>query len=160
MKQATYETLRTCKLRKASYIRSVTLPETTLAAPSHTPSPSNAELEILSVLWREGPRTVRQIHSALDRGRTVGYTTTLKTLQLMTEKGLVTRDESERSHVYKAAAPERAVKNRLVAELLDRAFDGSAAGLVMHALSAKKASPEEREKIRKLLEEHSKGGRR
>jgi BlaI family penicillinase repressor len=160
MKPATYETLRTCKLRKASYIAAVTLPETMLATPSHTPSPSNAELEILSVLWREGPRTVRQIHSALARGRTVGYTTTLKTLQLMTEKGLVTRDESERSHVYKAAVPERAVKKRLVAELLVRAFDGSAAGLVMHALSAKKASPEEREKIRKLLEEHTKGGRR
>jgi BlaI family penicillinase repressor len=130
----------------------------TQLAPTHTPS--NAELEILSVLWREGPQTVRQIHSLLDRRRTIGYTTTLKTLQLMTEKGLVSRDESERSHIYRAAVPERAVKKRLVAELLDRAFDGSAAGLVMHALSAKKASPEEREKIRKLLEEHSKGGRR
>ncbi|HEY8166649.1 MAG TPA: BlaI/MecI/CopY family transcriptional regulator, partial [Gemmatimonadaceae bacterium] len=128
--------------------------------PASTPTPSNAELEILAVLWRKGPQTVRQIHSALDRRRTIGYTTTLKTLQLMTEKGLVSRDESERSHVYKAAVPERAVKKRLVADLLDRAFDGSAAGLVMHALSAKKASPAERAKIRKLLEEHAKGGRR
>lgn len=134
-----------------------TLEEIRLPAPTHTPS--NAELAILGVLWREGPQTVRQIHSALDRKRTVGYTTTLKTLQLMTEKGLVSRDESERSHVYRAAVPERAVKKRLVAELLDRAFDGSASGLVMHALSAKRASPEEREKIRKLLEEHTKGGR-
>jgi predicted transcriptional regulator len=82
----------------------------------------------------------------------VGYTTVLKTLQVMQEKGLVTRDESARSHVYAAAVREAGVKQRLVADLVDRVFEGSAAGLVMHALSATRASPEELQKIRDLLD--------
>lgn len=116
-----------------------------------TTTPSNSELEILHVLWRKGPQTVRQIHPALRRKRDIGYTTVLKTLQVMAEKGLVTRDESERSHVYRAAAPEKSIKRRLVSDLLDRVFDGSAANLVLQALSAKRASPEDIRRIRKML---------
>jgi predicted transcriptional regulator len=119
-------------------------------APS--PTPTNAELELLQELWRRGPQTVRDVHEAVRQGRDIGYTTVLKTLQVMAEKGLVTRDESSRSHVYAAAVPESAVKRRLVSDLLDRAFDGSAAGLVMQALSATRASPEELAQIRELLD--------
>lgn len=116
------------------------------------PVPANAELEILHLLWRDGPLTVRDIHDTIARRRDVGYTTVLKTLQVMAEKGLVTRDETERSHVYTAAIPETAVKKRLVSDLVDRAFEGSAANLVMQALSAKRASPEELKEIRRLLD--------
>ena len=124
---------------------------------SRTPVPTNAELEILRLLWRDGPQTVRQVHDALRRGRDIGYTTALKTLQVMAEKGLVTRDDAERSHVYAAAVPETAVKRRLVADLVDRAFDGSAAGLVMQALSTKRASPDELREIRRLLDRMRRG---
>jgi len=113
--------------------------------------PSNSELEILHVLWRKGPQTVRQIHPALRRKREIGYTTVLKTLQVMAEKGLVTRDETERSHVYRAAVPEKSVKRRLVSDMLDRVFEGSAANLVLQALSTKRATPEDIRRIRKLL---------
>lgn len=116
-----------------------------------TPIPSNSELEILHVLWRKGPQTVRQIHPALRRKREIGYTTVLKTLQVMAEKGLVARDETERSHVYRAAVPEKSVKRRLVSDLLNRVFEGSAANLVVQALSTKRASPEDIRRIRKLL---------
>ncbi len=118
---------------------------------SSNPIPSNSELEILHVLWRKGPQTVRQIHPLLRRKREIGYTTVLKTLQVMAEKGLVARDESERSHVYRAAVPEKSVKRRLVSDLLDRVFEGSAANLVLQALSTKRASPEDIRRIRKLL---------
>ena len=116
-----------------------------------TPIPSNSEIEILHVLWRKGPQTVRQVHPALRRKREIGYTTVLKTLQVMAEKRLVTRDESERSHVYRAAVPEKSVKRRLVSDLLDRVFEGSAVNLVLQALSTKRASPEDIRRIRKLL---------
>ena len=122
------------------------------------PVPTNAELEVLRILWRDGPQTVRAVHDWLRERRDIGYTTALKTLQVMAEKGLVTRDDAERSHVYAAAVPEGAVKRRLVADLLDRAFDGSAAGLVMQALSAKRASPEELREIRQLLDTMRRGG--
>lgn len=126
------------------------------------PVPTNAELEILRLLWRGGPQTVRDVHETIRRRRNVGYTTVLKTLQVMAEKGLVERDESERSHVYKAAIPEATVRKRLVADLVDRAFDGSVVGLAMQALSSKRASPEELEEIRRLLgslERREEGGR-
>ena len=118
-----------------------------------TPIPSNAELEILQVLWKNGPSTVRSVHDVLSRDRAVGYTTVLKIMQVMAEKRLVTRDESERSHVYAPAVEEKSVKRRLVSDLLDKAFDGSAAQLVMQALSDKKASAEDLKQIRKLLNE-------
>ena len=121
------------------------------------PVPSNAELEILHVLWKHGPSTVREVHDALRRERDLGYTTVLKTMQVMASKKLVTRDESERSHVYKATVEEKSVKRRLVTDLLDKAFEGSAAGLVMHALSGKRASKKEIAEIRKLLDEQTRG---
>ena len=120
-----------------------------------TPIPSNAELEILRILWKRGASTVREVHEQLKHERDVGYTTVLKTMQVMAEKKIVTRDESERSHVYAPAVEEKSVKRRLVSELLDKAFDGSAAQLVMQALSDKRASREDLRKIRKLLDESS-----
>src|SRR5262245_38004133 len=111
--------------------------------------PTDAELEILRVLWARGPSTVREV--AEDVGRT-GYTTVLKLLQIMTEKGLVARDESARTHVYTAAYTQDQTQRHLVSDLLARAFDGSAATLVLQALAAGKASPEELETIRELLE--------
>jgi predicted transcriptional regulator len=118
-----------------------------------TPKPTDAELAILRVLWRSGPATVRAIHTELARAADTGYTTVLKMLQIMTEKGLVKRDESERSHVYRSAFTEQQVQRRLVGHLLERAFGGSAKQLVLQALSAKKATPGELAEIRKFLDE-------
>jgi BlaI family penicillinase repressor len=117
------------------------------------PRPTDSELAILRVLWRTGPATVRAVHDELSRAQETGYTTVLKMLQIMTEKGLVKRDESERSHVYQPACPEAEVQRQMVGHLLDRAFGGSAQKLVLQALSAKKASPAELAEIRKLLDE-------
>src|SRR5438046_6970172 len=111
--------------------------------------PTDAELAILSVLWSRGPGTVRQI--AEEMGREAGYTTILKLLQIRTEKRLVVRDEAARTHVYAAAYTEDQTQRQLVTDLLDRAFDGSAAKLVLQALAATKASPDELDEIRKLI---------
>ncbi len=111
--------------------------------------PTDAELEILQVLWLHGPSTVRQV--SIELGREGAYTTILKLLQIMTEKRLVARDESSRTHIYRAAYDEEQIQRHLVSDLLDRVFDGSAAKLLMRALSARKASPEELAEIRKLL---------
>ena len=111
--------------------------------------PTDAELNILTVLWSRGPSTVRQI--AEDMGREAGYTTILKLLQIMTEKGLVSRDEGARTHVYEAAYTQDQTQRQLVTDLLDRAFAGSAAKLVLQALAASKTSPEELAEIKKLL---------
>ncbi|MGQ0646319.1 MAG: BlaI/MecI/CopY family transcriptional regulator [Gemmatimonadaceae bacterium] len=121
-----------------------------MARKTIVPQPTNAELAILRVLWQEGPSTVRDVHERL-QDREVGYTTVLKLLQIMTDKGLVRRDESARSHVYRAASGEKEVKRRLVSDLLDRAFEGSAASLVMHALETQPASAEDLAQIRSLL---------
>jgi len=125
---------------------------------SDEPKPTNGELAILTVLWEAGPSTVRGIHDAM-ANREVGYTTVLKLLQIMTEKGLVQRDESARSHVYRVTRPEKQMKRRLVTDLLDRAFGGSTASLVMHALEGKKASTEELRQIRALLDSLDQKGR-
>lgn len=121
------------------------------------PKPTEAELSILRVLWERGPSTVREVHEAIQRGRpsgqTTGYTTVLKLLQIMTDKGLVTRDERTRSHVYRARLSEDVTQRQLVTDLLDRAFGGSAARLVMQALDLSPASPEELKEIRRLLDE-------
>jgi BlaI family penicillinase repressor len=117
-----------------------------------TPKPTEAELELLRVLWESGPRTVSQIHEAQGNKQT-GYTTTLKVLQRMTEKGLVQRDESQRSHIYRAAVAAEKTQRQLVRDLLQRAFGGSPGQLVVQALSEKSASPEELATIRKLLDE-------
>jgi predicted transcriptional regulator len=119
--------------------------------------PTDAELAILRVLWARGPSTVRDVAAAMDREG--AYTTILKLLQIMTDKGLVRRDESARTHVYKATASEDQTKRQLVADLLDKVFEGSAAKLVMQALSTRTASHEEIEEIRTLLDTH-RGGRR
>ncbi len=111
--------------------------------------PTDAELAILRVLWTRGPSTVRQIAEVM--GRESGYTTFLKLLQIMTEKRLVVRDESSRTHVYEAAYSQDQTQRQLVTDLLERAFDGSAAQLVLQALAAAKSSPEELAEIRKLL---------
>jgi len=110
-------------------------------------------MEILQVLWTEGPQTVRQVHEIVAPRRGVGYTTVLKLLQNMADKHLVSREESSRSHVYAAAVGEEAIKRGLIAELVDRVFDGSAANLVMQALEAKRATPQELQEIRALLDE-------
>ena len=111
--------------------------------------PTDAELAILTVLWSRGASTVRQI--AEDMDREAGYTTILKLLQIMTEKGLVVRDEAARTHVYQAAYTQDQTQRQLVTDLLERAFDGSAAKLVLQALAASKTSPEELAEIKKLL---------
>ena len=116
--------------------------------------PSPTELEILRILWEHGPSTVRQVHERLSDTRQIGYTGALKLLQIMTAKGSVRRDESERAHVYEAVQPAAKTKRQLVGDLLDRAFSGSAAQLVMHALSGRKTSKEELDEIRKILADH------
>lgn len=115
------------------------------------PQPTPAELGILTVLWRRGPSTVREVHEYLDQP--VGYTTILKLLQIMTEKKLVTRAEAGRTHVYQAAVSEETTQRRMVSDLVDRAFGGSAMRLVVQALSTKPASPEEIGAIRRLLDQ-------
>jgi predicted transcriptional regulator len=117
------------------------------------PNPTPAELEILRVLWRYPGSTVRELHERLDTGRNTGYTTVLKLLQIMTEKKLVMRDEAGRAHVYRPGVPEEQVKSRMVDDLVERAFGGAAQGLVMHALSTRKASAEELAEIRRLLDQ-------
>lgn len=117
------------------------------------PRPTDAELAILRVLWQRGASTVRQVQEELNRYRETGYTTALKLMQIMTEKGLVVRDESQRTHVYEARVAEEQTQKQLVRDLLDRAFGGSARKLVMQALSVKKASAEELAQIRQLLDE-------
>jgi predicted transcriptional regulator len=118
-----------------------------------TPRPTDSELAILRVLWRRGPGTVRQVHDELARRDPSGYTTTLKMLQIMAEKGLVTRDESQRAHVYAARLAEEETQSQLVRDLLDRAFEGSAGRLVMRALESRPASAAELAEIRKLLDD-------
>lgn len=117
---------------------------------STPPHPTPAELGILTVLWRRGPSTVREVHEVLEHP--VGYTTVLKLLQIMTEKKLVLRNEAGRTHVYQPLLTEETTQRRMVSDLVDRAFGGSAARLVLQALSTKPASTEELQEIRKLLD--------
>ena len=115
--------------------------------------PTASELEILHVLWTRGRSTVRDVHEALGPDKPTGYTTTLKLLQIMADKGLVARDETQRAHVYQARIPKERAQSQLVRELVDKAFGGSASRLVMHALSSRRASPEELAEIRRTLDE-------
>ena len=115
------------------------------------PKPTEAELEILQALWRRGkPSTVRDVHGELG-GRT-GYTSVLKLMQIMTDKGLLLRDARERTHVYRPAQPEAQTQRKLAADLINKAFGGSARKLIVAALSSKRASAAELEEIRKLLD--------
>lgn len=119
--------------------------------PKFLPLPTDAEIDILAVLWRMGPATVREVHQEL--GKECGYTTTLKQMQLMMEKGLLIRSERFRSHVYEAGVPKEQTQKQIAGDLLKRAFDGSAKSLVMGALAAEPASRQELAEIRKMLEE-------
>jgi len=119
--------------------------------------PTSAELEILGVLWEQGPSTVRQVHEVLEARRGAGYTTVLKLLQIMAEKGHVEREESTRAHVYRAVIQREETQGRLVEDLMDRAFGGSAAELVMRALETRPASPDELAAIRALLRDYEEG---
>ena len=116
------------------------------------PRPTDAELAILRILWDRGPSTVRQVHDVLARDRQAAYTTALKLLQIMTEKGLVDRDERDRTHIYHARLGEEQTQRQLVRDLVDRAFGGSAMKLVMQALASRRASPEELRDIRKAID--------
>jgi predicted transcriptional regulator len=114
--------------------------------------PTNSELEILHVLWRRGPSAVREVHEEISLKRSTGYTTVLKLMQIMAEKGLVKRDEENRAHIYHAAITESDVQRGFTDDLADRVFGGSAHRLALHALGSKKATPEELAEIRRLLD--------
>jgi predicted transcriptional regulator len=118
------------------------------------PRPTEAELAILGVLWTRGPSTVRQVNDALSASRETGYTTTLKLMQIMAEKGLVTRDESDRTHVYTARGSQGETQRALVSDLVDRAFGGSAAALVLQALQSGDTSPQELAEIERLIDDY------
>jgi len=114
--------------------------------------PTDAELEILHILWANGPRTVRQVHDRLSQHRDLGYTTALKLMQIMHEKGLLTRDADSKSHLYTAAVSEEATQRGLVDRFIDTAFRGSSSKLVMQVLGQHKASRDELDEIKRLLD--------
>ena len=116
------------------------------------PRPTEAELELLRILWEKEPATVREIYDTLNQDRPSGYTTVLKLLQIMTSKGLVVRDEASRAHVYRAAISQDAMQSKLLRDLSMRLFSGSAAQLAMHALAMEPASQIELDEIRALIE--------
>lgn len=128
-------------------------------AESNLPRPTDAELKLLKVLWRRGPSTVREVFETIGETKQTGYTTVLKFMQIMSEKGLVRRDDSERAHRYEAALAEEETQRQLVGDLLQRAFDGSARKLVLQALSTERASADELAEIRQMLDELEGGAR-
>ena len=121
---------------------------------STTPKPTVMELTILRVLWERGPATVREVHEVLEAQKPTGYTTVLKLLQIMTAKGSVRRDETNRAHVYEACRPADQTKRQLATDILQRVFEGSASQLMMHALAGRKASREEIDELRRLLNQY------
>lgn len=128
-------------------------------APSSDPKPTSSELDILRVLWDRGPSTVRDVHDILAESKRMGYTTVLKLLQIMTAKGLVTRNEESRAHVYEARQPAEKTKGQLVGDLLQKVFAGSASELMLHALSGKKTSDSDIAEIRRMLDEYERSRR-
>ena len=125
----------------------------------HSPQkPTASELEILRVLWTRGPSTVREVHDSLKETRAMGYTSVLKFLQIMTVKGTVRRNETQRAHVYEACLPAEQTKRQLAGDMLQRVFEGSASQLMMHALAGRKASREEIDELRRLLNQYELGG--
>lgn len=126
---------------------------------SGKPKPTEAELAILQVLWGQGPCTVRQVQEQLEAQRKTGYTTTLKLMQIMFEKGLLRRDDSGHAHIYRAAVTRANTQKKMVGQLLDQVFEGSAQQLVLQALSSRKSTPEELAEIRELLDELERGTR-
>jgi len=125
--------------------------------PHDPPRPTDAELEILTVLWSRGPSTVRDVHETIARRKPTQYTTVLKLLQIMAEKGLVQRDETQRAHIYSSSQTQEWTQRQLAGDLLQRAFGGSAKSLLLGALSARRASPEELAELRRFLEDYEKG---
>lgn len=123
------------------------------------PRPTDAELDILTVLWSRGPSTVRDVHEIIAARRPTQYTTILKLMQIMADKGLLLRDEKQRAHIYEAARPREWTQRQLAGDLLHRAFGGSARSLLMGALSARKASRQELAEMRRLLDEYEKGAK-
>ena len=121
------------------------------ATAQNNPTPS--ELEILQVLWSRGPSTVREVHDALGRTKQIGYTSVLKLMQIMTAKGLVTRTENQRAHVYEAGEPAEKTKQQFATDMLQRVFQGSASELMMHALAGRRSSKEELKELRRMLDE-------
>ena len=124
--------------------------------PEEPLKPTDAELEILTVLWSRGPSTVRDVHEIITSRKPAQYTTVLKQLQVMAEKGLVRRDETQRAHVYEPARPREWTQRQLAGDLLNRGFDGSAKGLLLGALSARRASKKELAELRRLLDDYQK----
>jgi BlaI family transcriptional regulator, penicillinase repressor len=124
-----------------------------------TQGPTAGELEILKVLWEAGPSSVREVLEVLARRRRVAYTTVLRMLQIMTEKGLVLCDREQSAHVYQPAKSRQAVENQMAGDLLERLFDGSTSQLVVSALARKQATPAELAKIRRLVEEIERRGK-
>ena len=125
--------------------------------PDELPKPTNAELEILTVLWSIGPATVREVYEAINRRRPAQYSTTLKFMQIMANKGLLRRDEKQRAHVYEAVKSQAWTQRQLAGDLLERAFGGSPKALLVGALSARKATKEELAELLKLLDEYKRG---
>ena len=121
--------------------------------------PTAAELEILRVLWSRGPSTVREVHESLKEKKSLGYTSVLKFLQIMTSKGTVRRNETHRAHVYEACLPAEQTKRQLAGDMLQRVFEGSASQLMMHALAGRKASQEEVQELRRILDEYERSKR-
>ena len=119
--------------------------------------PNDVELAILRVLWERGPSSVRQVHEALRRGRQTGYTSTLKMMQVMAEKGLLRRDDSQRPQLYRPAVPAEQTQRRIVRDLIDRVFGGSARQLVMRAVESENVTDEELAEIRSLLDRAERG---
>ena len=117
------------------------------------PQPTDGELEVLRILWTNGPSTVKQVYEVVNKTKPTVYTTTLKVMQVMHERGLLVRNDSKYRHIYTPALPEEKTQRQLVADFLEKAFSGSTEKLVMHLLSAKKISAKERTKIRKMLDE-------
>lgn len=120
------------------------------------PKPTGSELQILEVLWDHGPSTVREVFEVVGESRDVGYTTVLKLMQIMADKGLVSRDETRRTHVYKARLTRKRTQKRMVGELIDKAFGGSAAGLIGQALMSRKPDDDELKEIQALIEQYRK----
>jgi BlaI family penicillinase repressor len=121
--------------------------------------PTASELEILRILWARGPSTVREVHDSMKEKREMGYTSVLKFLQIMTAKGTVRRNETQRAHVYEACLPAEQTKRQLAGDMLQRVFEGSASQLMMHALAGRKASREEIEELRRTLDEYERSRR-
>ena len=121
--------------------------------------PTDAELAILQVIWDLGPSTVREVHQAISETRETGYTTVLKLMQIMTDKGFVQRDEAVRPQVYRVSRTQRHTQRQLLTDLLDRAFSGSPGPMVLQALSSKKTTTQERKQIRELLDQLEREGR-